>query len=486
MKKNILFFMKAKRMFSIIFLFIFLSMTLYGGDKLPRIVIAEDGRSFRTEDGKPFVPFGVNYFRPGTGWAPQIWKTFDEAAFGKDFALMRETGVNCVRMFLTYGSFMTEKGKIDPEGLAKFDKLLEIADELGIYIHPTGPDHWEGPGALGDRANIRERYTNDEILEMTILFWKEFAMRYKGRNVIFAYDLLNEPEIPWEAESIKPKWNEWLKNRYQSAENFAKQKNIPLNTINWGNEDAPTDLANQGLILDYQHFREELAEYWTKTQVEAIKSVDPNALVTVGLIQWSVPVSLPVPIRHYAAFKPSRQAPYLDFMEIHFYPFAEGFYEYEKKGDTEKNLAYLESVVREVAMTGKPVVIAEFGWYGGGKLENSNQDKPVASEEQQAQWNSALVEKTKGLAVGWLNWGFFDIPEAGDISELLGLFTVERKPKAWGVAFKSLSEQLSGQLILPKSLGARPEMDWDLLISDPQAAPKFQKEYFKAFLEAIH
>ena len=465
----------------LIFLFVFgiLSTALYGGEKLPKILIAKDGRSFITENGKPFVPFGVNYFRPGTGWAPQLWKTFDEAAFREDFALMRETGINCVRVFLTYGSFMTEKGKVDPEGLAKFDKLLDIADDYGIYIHPAGPDHWEGPGILGSQDKIQGRFTDDEVLEMTVLFWKGFATRYKGRNTIFAYDLLNEPAVPWDVPSMPPKWNKWLQNRYQSAENFAKQINVPVETINWGNEEAPKDFTNQKLILDYQHFREELADHWTKIQVEAIKSVDPNVLVTVGYIQWSVPTVHPG-LQHYAAFKPSRQAPYLDFMEFHFYPLATGFYLYGEE-DTAKNLAYVESLAKEVAATGKPVVIAEFGWYGGGQLKSSHPDQPPASEEQQADWNAALIETTKGLAVGWLNWGFFDIPEARDVSELLGLYTVERKPKVWGTVFKKLSERLSGQQILPKTLGPRPVLDWDLLISDPQAASAFLSEYCEAF-----
>ena len=466
--------------FVLFFLSAFGPATLYGEGKIPKILIAEDGRSFKTDTGEPFVPFGVNYFRPGTGWAPQLWKTFDETVFREDFALMRKTGVNCVRVFLTYGSFLTEKGKIDPEGLAKFDKFLEIAEDFGIYVHPTGPDHWEGPGVLKDNANIAERFSNDEILETTVLFWKEFAARYQGRNIIFAYDLLNEPAIAWDTPSMKPKWNLWLQNRYRCAEEFAEKRNVPVETVAWGNVETPKDFSNRELILDYQHFREELADHWTAIQAEAIKSVDPDALVTVGFIQWSVPAVHPG-LQHYAAFKPSRQAPYLDFMEIHFYPLAEGFYEYEKEGATEQNLSYVESIVKEVAATGKPVVIAEFGWYGGGRLKNTNQDKPAATEQQQADWNTALVTTTQGLAVGWLNWGFFDIPEAMDISELLGLYTTDRKPKAWGIAFQKLSEQLSGKLILPKTLGARPEMDWDLLISDPMAAPKFQAEYFEAF-----
>ena len=75
------------------------------GDHLPKIRIGKDSRTFVTDTGKPFMPFGVTYYRPGTGWAPQVWKRFDAEATRKDFARMKELGVNCARVFLTYGSF---------------------------------------------------------------------------------------------------------------------------------------------------------------------------------------------------------------------------------------------------------------------------------------------------------------------------------------------------------------------------------------------
>ncbi|MGC8991668.1 MAG: hypothetical protein ACP5MD_16255, partial [Verrucomicrobiia bacterium] len=75
------------------------------GRQLPKVRVAPDNRSFVADDGKRFVPFGVNYFRPGTGWAPQIWKQFDPEATRRDFARLRELGANCVRVFSTFGSF---------------------------------------------------------------------------------------------------------------------------------------------------------------------------------------------------------------------------------------------------------------------------------------------------------------------------------------------------------------------------------------------
>ena len=167
---------------------------LYAADQaLPRIKIAKDGRTFETAAGRPFVPFGVTYFRPNTGWAPRVWKQFDDDATRKDFARMKEMGINCVRVFLSYGSFYSEPGVLKPEGLEKFDRFLALAEEAGIYIHPAGLDHWEGspdwqPVAVADPRTLR----------YTVQFWELFAARYRGRHVIFAYDLRNEPLVEWD------------------------------------------------------------------------------------------------------------------------------------------------------------------------------------------------------------------------------------------------------------------------------------------------
>jgi hypothetical protein len=62
----------------------------------------------------------------------------------------------------------------------------------------------------------------------------------------------------------------------------------------------------------------------------------------VGLIQWSVP-SVLAACWHYSAFRPERQARWLDFMEVHFYPLANGHYEYKDADEEAKNLAYLRA-----------------------------------------------------------------------------------------------------------------------------------------------
>ncbi len=206
----------------------------------------------------------------------------------------------------------------------------------------------------------------------------------------------------------------------------------------------PKTLVVTGGSLTISTSENQIAEAWTRRQAAAIKAADPDALVTVGLIQWSVPALLPG-VQHYSAFRPERLTPYLDFQEIHFYPLATGFFIYDEDGER-RNLAYLESVVREVSATRRPVVIAEFGWYGGGKLSIADGRHPAASEDQQARWCRLAVETTKGLVTGWLNWGFYDHPEARDVSQLTGLLTVEGKPKAWASEFRQLASSFEGSI----------------------------------------
>jgi hypothetical protein len=281
---------------------------------------------------------------------------------------------------------------------------------------------------------------------------------------------------------MRSKWNQWLQSHYGSAENAAKAWRVPVESIRWGQQLPPAakDSSDATQILDYQHFREETADAWTRRQTAAIKAADPQSLVTVGMIQWSVPAVLPG-VRQYAAFRPERQAKWLDFMEIHFYPLAAGFYDYTRPEDEDRNLAYLESVVREVAATGKPVVVAEFGWYGGGKLSIDRGVHPAATDQQQARYCRRAIETTEGLATGWLNWGFYDHPEARDVSQLTGLLTVDGEPKAWAREFHTLAQSLARKPIVPPKPGPRPTLDWDRAITNPKASQQFREEYYRAF-----
>jgi hypothetical protein len=283
---------------------------------------------------------------------------------------------------------------------------------------------------------------------------------------------------------MKQHWNAWLANKYQSAEKLAESWGVPVDSIAWNNCEPPEDDPQKTVrqqILDYQHCRESLAVRWTRLQSQAIKEVDPDALVSIGLVQWSVPCIPGWNFQYYTGFRPSQVTEYLDFMDIHFYPLATGFLEYQDRAARTKNLAYVECLAREIARHGKPAIIGEFGWYGGGQLQNTNQDKAAASEEDHADYCADVIETTEEIVSGWLNWGYYDVPEARDVSELTGLLKPDGKEKEWNRRFRKITAEFSGQKIPPRKVDARPDLDWDALISVPETRRTFFDEYTKAF-----
>jgi len=431
------------------------------GEHLPRVRVDRTRCGFVDASGRPFVPFGVSYYRPGTGWAPQLWKKFDAEATRRDFAQLRKLGANVVRVFVSFGSFFREPDRLDPDGLAKFDKLLDLADEAGLYVHPTGPDAWESMPAWTKGLGFFGIDANEACLNVLDDYWRLFAARYRGRTTIWAYDLRNEPSVAWDTPHMRTLWQQWQKEHGQEP--------VPV-------PDAKAEPPTPH-VADYQRFRESLAEKWVARQAKAIRAADPDALVTVGLIQWSIPAQR-IALTQYAGFRPATIAKHLDFMSLHFYPLAAGCYRYQSADAEAANLAVLEAMAREAAKPGLPLVIAEFGWYGGGPLDVGG--KP-ATEEQQAEWCRHLVEVTAPMACGWLNWGLYDHPEAKDVSRLAGLFTVDGKEKAWGRIFRELTERYHAKQPV-YALPGRPDLLWDECVASGEAMEKFRQAYLRAFL----
>ena len=103
-----------------------------------RIRVDRAHHGFLAEGERRFVPFGVSYYRPGTGCAPQLWKQFDAEATRRDFLRLKEKGGNVVRVFLSFGSFLSEPDRLDPDGLAKFDRLLDLAGQQEVRLEVLG------------------------------------------------------------------------------------------------------------------------------------------------------------------------------------------------------------------------------------------------------------------------------------------------------------------------------------------------------------
>ena len=400
------------------------------------MAVRPDGQGFvEKPSGRPFTPFGVNYYDPNTGWAPKIWRQFHTNRVTRHFEVMRDLGVNCARVFLTAATFQPDVNTVDEQALTKLDTLVRIARQSGIRLILTGPDHWEGSPAYWKP----DRFAGERALKALDNFWRAVGQRYRGEPAIFAWDLLNEPHLPWFAETWRPLWNKWLQAKYGDWGRLQAAWAGELKEgESWDNVTVPENKASKGnpRLLDWQMFRESLADEWVRRQVEAIRQADPTHLVTVGYIQWSYPLVRGGNPSQYAAFNPQRQSRWLDFMCMHFYPLLGR--PLESKEAWDRNLAYLQSALA-YCHVGKPVVLEEFGWYGGGAPRGESS----LTEDEQDRWIVAEIEATRRLSEGWLSWPFADTPTSTDMSMYGGLVRPDLTRKPWAKSFAQYASDLA-------------------------------------------
>jgi len=444
--------------------------------KMRLIAVAPGGTGFVEQGtGRAFVPFGTNYYDPNTGWAPQIWQQFDPNRVTSHFKVMSELGVNCARVFLAAATFQPDVNTIKEEALTKLDTLVRIARQSGIRLILTGPDHWEGrpPYWKGDR------FAGEQALQALDNFWRVVGQRYRGEPAILAWDLLNEPEMPWFVETWRPKWNAWLQAKYTNRDGLKIAWGSELRDDEpWDNIGVPADEARKSnpRLLDWQLFRETLADEWVRRQVEVLRQADPTHLVTVGYIQWSYPIVRPGNPSLYAAFNPHRQGQWLDFISVHFYPLMGQ--PLVSKTIWDQNLAYLQSILA-YCHTGKPVVLGEYGWYGGG----APQDRQYLSEDDQARWLVAEIEASRRLASGWLSWPFADTPESTDMSIYGGLVKSDMTYKMWARRFQARASNLA---LLPQPAPELPAFDFTASLTAPvDELPALQEKYSEMVQAAV-
>ncbi|MEN6334987.1 MAG: beta-galactosidase [Phycisphaerales bacterium] len=440
------------------------------------IAVGPDGRGFVEQaSGTPYVPFGANYYDPHTGWAPKIWRQFDPNAVTRHFQIMSGLGVNCARIFLTAATFQPDVNTVDEAALKKLDAMIAIARRSGVRLILTGPDHWEGVPAYWKP----DRFAGEQALRALEIFWRTLGRRYRGEPAIFAWDLLNEPHLPWFVEDWRPAWGQWLQAKYDSREALKTAWSDNLGEQeDWASIAVPEDKAEQGSprLRDWQLFREHLADQWTRRQAEALRKADPTHLITVGYIQWSYPLVRTGNPSLYAAFNPRRQAQWLDFVCMHFYPILGGPFESQEMWD--KNLAYLQTALA-YCHVGKPVVLEEYGWYGGG----APRGLPSLTEDQQARWIVAEIEASRRVSAGWLSWPFADTPDSTDMSKFGGLVRSDLTPKPWAERFKDYAAKLSA---LPQPLREVPVFDFAQSLTMPATdLEPLQKEFIAKTQAAI-
>jgi hypothetical protein len=275
---------------------------------MERIVVSPDHRGFALAgSGRAFHPWGMNYGNHGR-LIEDFWDN-DWDTLALDFRKMKALGANVVRVHLQFGKFMIGPNKPNPHALRQYARLLQLADQTGLYLDVTGLASYrpaDSP-AWYDASGESARWAAQAS------FWEAIAAAGASSPVIFCYDLMNEPFVP--GPRRKP-------GQWRSGTLFGEYDFIQFIAL---------DAAGRA--------REKIARQWIKRMAIAIRKHDRRTLITVGMLPWSRQW-------HYlSGFDPAKTARKLDFISVHIYP------DSRQPGEAMEGL-------RQFAV-GKPVVIEE-------------------------------------------------------------------------------------------------------------------------------
>jgi hypothetical protein len=423
---------------------------------MKRVRVASDGWNFELEgSGEPVTPVGGNILdglHPGQG---TLFQRFDAADCDRRLGAMAELGLNCLRQAIGVNEVFDPGSGLKAAGMRNWDAFIRLAEKRGIWLMPVG-------GYLGgnDWFDVERLADSGAQLDADCAFWAAFAGHYRRHPAIWAWDLRNELLYDTRSHAVAPGaaderrieaqlkegWPAWLERKYGTVDAMNRAHGAARSSFEGvpGSvrfEEAPFDRR----ACDFRRYLEERGREWCRRQCEAIRAAAPGHMVVQGNNGWLCPDMDPWLANGF----PNRALHDLfDFVTFHPYPAWQAGP--GGRGDPldggEALRFWLSACVGMARLDyyAKPVVVQEFGWYGGGASRFLG-DLPHRSEREHADYTRALVDALLPHANGFLNWPTFDMPEANDISNHGGIFTSDGRRKELAAAYADLARRLRGR-----------------------------------------
>jgi hypothetical protein len=358
---------------------------------MPRIGV-RDGQFVEASSGKPFYPRGFNYIRLRRGWhgtfAPQ---SYDAARAEAMLADLAERGFNTVRVFIDHRSpngvvSSADAEELSPQYMANFLDFLRRARRHKIYVVPSlihlpiNRRYGEIAGGAPEKMSSVNRYYLDQgRIDAKARYAADFvtAIKQHDRDLlpsVFAYELDNETHF------------------------LATRPPFSLTEGTLTPADGKTyDLSSQD---DLQRMADEHVVRWANACTEAIRAVDPEAMVSTNVFTFrAVGRSGPGRLRsdrsrdgRFPARPLALARSKLSYLDVHFY----------SAGDHEMFRRDLESIEFEAfraacRKAGKPMIMGEFGSFKSAQKTVAEAATAVAE----------LLEKVRQRGfVGLLYWTY--------------------------------------------------------------------------------
>ncbi|WP_272149633.1 cellulase family glycosylhydrolase [Tenacibaculum aiptasiae] len=178
---------------------------------------------------------GINYYPQATPW-DMFGKKFDIEIIKKDFKIIKDAGLNTIRIFVQYDDF--GKAKVKYEKLDKLKQVLDNAEKAGIDVIVTLFDFYGNYSTLDWTLNHRHA---ERIVSM-----------FKDHKAIMAWDVKNEPNLDFKSRG-KENVIAWLKSMITLIKSIDTKHPI---TIGWSDADSAPILQDKIDFISFHYYKE--------------------------------------------------------------------------------------------------------------------------------------------------------------------------------------------------------------------------------------
>jgi aryl-phospho-beta-D-glucosidase BglC (GH1 family) len=207
----------------------------------------------------------------GTDNMNEFYKAwYDNYITKKDIDQIAAWGFNSIRLPLHYNKLTPENqpGVYLEEGFAYIDSCLSWCEQNKIYLildlH-AAPGSQNGEGISDEYDGNAKLWTVESNKTRTIELWGKLAQRYKDKEWIGGYDLLNETKYQFPSGN-GPLWD-LLKNITTEVRKYDTKHMVFIEGNWYANDytDLPATLWDNNLVISFH-------KYWNETSASTISS----------------------------------------------------------------------------------------------------------------------------------------------------------------------------------------------------------------------
>ena len=209
---------------------------------------------------------GINYYPQANPW-DMFGELFSNDTISKDFKIIKDAGLNSVRIFVQYEDF--GKANANLEKLDKLKQTLDAAENNGIGVVVTLFDFYGDYSVLNWTLNQRHAET--------------IVSHLKDHNALLAWDIKNEPNLDFDSrgKELVVSWLSYMIDLVKSIDNIH-----PV-TIGWSNTQSATILKDKVDLVSF-HYYEDLNKL--DDTIKSLKTEIPNKPLVIqefGLSSYS-------------------------------------------------------------------------------------------------------------------------------------------------------------------------------------------------------